>query len=263
VEEAVERLARVTAEKERINAELDIACQIQTSLLPCVFPAYPDRPEFDIYASISPAKEVGGDFYDFFMIDDNHLGVVIADVSGKGIPAALFMMVAKTLIKNNALMHLTPAETLARANAQLCENNSASMFVTVFMGILNVRTGEFTYVNAGHNFPLIRHANEEYGWLKSKVRLVLGFSDSAQYEDCVIKVSQGDTLFLYTDGVTEALDEQQQMFGSERLIELMNASTDLGPRALLMTVRQAIDAFASGAPQHDDITMLAVCWAGM
>ena len=262
VEEAVEKLARVMAERERINAEFDIARQIQASLLPSVFPAYPERPEFDIYAAIAPAKEVGGDFYDFFLIDHDHLGVVIADVSGKGVPAALFMMVAKTLIKNHAFMNLTPAEILIKANWQLCENNDASMFVTVFMGILNVHNGKFTFVNAGHNFPLIRRANGAFDWLKSKVRLVLGYMDSASYDDSTIMLAPGDTLFLYTDGVTEAENDKQEMFGNERLIELLNTGTELEPRIILTAVKQAVDAFADDASQHDDITMLALTWAG-
>ena len=262
VEESVKKLARVTAEKERINAELDIARHIQISMLPCVFPAYPERAEFDIFATMTPAKEVGGDFYDFFLIDGDRLGVVIADVSGKGVPAALFMVVAKTLIKNYALMNLSPAETFMKTNKQLCENNEANMFVTAFMGILNILTGEFSFVNAGHNFPLLRRAGKAYDWLKSPVKLVLAYTPDTRYADSTLRLEPNDMLLLYTDGVTEATDMEGNLFENERLVSLLNDKQASRPSLLLADVMQAVNSFAGDAPQFDDITMLGLLYQG-
>jgi serine phosphatase RsbU (regulator of sigma subunit) len=262
VAESVAKLAGVMAEKERINAELDIARQIQMSLLPAQSFARTGCGGFDLYATMTPAKEVGGDFYDYFLIDRDHLGIVAGDVSGKGIPAALFMIVTKTLIKNFAMMGLGPAEVFIRTNEQLCLNNDAGMFVTAFFGILDLRSGGFTFVNAGHNFPLLRRADHPYDWLKSPIRLVLAYMSGTRYEDSVLSLGPGDMLYLYTDGVTESANAQSGLFGNDRLLELLDANPALGPNELLQLVMREVSAFSGGEPQSDDITMLGLEYAG-
>ena len=254
-------LTRVIAEKERLGAELDIATKIQASMLPCIFPAFPHRKEFDIYASMRPAKEVGGDFYDFFFINDNTLAVVMADVSGKGVPAALFMVIAKTLIKNNAQDGKSPGAVFEAVNNLLCENNEAGMFVTAFLGYLDIPTGRFTYVNAGHNPPLLR-ANERFDWLKAKPGFVLAGMEDIFYKQHEVTLAPGDALFLYTDGVTEAVNNENNLFSNPRLLETVNAYLDAPLRELCVSVKREIDRFAEGAEQADDITMLALWYKG-
>ncbi len=254
----IENLTRVTAEKERFGAELGVATRIQAGMLPCIFPPFPDRPEFDIYATMTPAKEVGGDFYDFFMVDADHLAVVIADVSGKGIPAALFMMTAKTLIKTLMQTGLDPAQVFTEANARLSENNDEGMFVTAWMGVLEIPTGRFTYVNAGHNPPLFRRMGENFGFLKSRPAFVLAGMEGILYRQEEIQFSQGDILYIYTDGVTEAADHQSFLYGNERLLQLLNAQHTQDLTAILRAVKEDVDIFAAGIPQFDDITMLAL-----
>ena len=257
-------LTSVTAEKERIGAELNVATQIQKDMLPNIFPAFPERREFDIYASMDPAKEVGGDFYDFFMVDDSHLAVVMADVSGKGVPAALFMVIAKTIIKNQALTGDPLDQVFDRANDQLCENNGEGLFVTAFMGLLDLNTGDFTYVNAGHNAPLLRRKGGDYEYLQMEPGFVLAGLDGMVYEDSHLKLDEGDTLFLYTDGVTEALDPNEELFGEERLKAALNneQGKDLQVSKLLPYVRSTLETFARGAEQADDITMLGITYRG-
>ncbi len=255
----VSNLAQVTADKERIATELNVATQIQTSMLPCIFPAFPDRPEFDIYAQMTAAKEVGGDFYDFFLIDQTHLGVVMADVSGKGVPAALFMVIAKTLIKNHAQLGLSPAQVFTTVNNQLCESNEAGMFVTAFMGIWEIQTGKFTYVNAGHNPPLIRQQGNAYQWLKTRPGFVLAGMEDMQYQEQETTLQAGDCLFLYTDGVTEALNPQEELYSEERLLHLFQQPTitaGQNAQATVEAVEADVACFAGGAEQADDITML-------
>ena len=256
----IENLTRVTAEKERIGAELGVATRIQASMLPCIFPPFPDRPEFDIYATMTPAKEVGGDFYDFFMVDGDHLAVVIADVSGKGIPAALFMMTAKTLVKTLAQTGLSPAQVFTEANARLSENNDAGMFVTAWMGVLEISTGRFAYVNAGHNPPLIRRAGGDFQFLRSRAAFVLAGMEGIRYRQEEALFSPGDMLYIYTDGVTEATDPEDRLYGDERLMRVLNAQRTPDLAAILRSVKEDVDAFAAGAPQFDDITMLALCF---
>ena len=255
-------LTTITAERERISAELDVAKTIQASMLPCIFPAFPNRHEFDIYASMTPAKEVGGDFYDFFLIDPMHLGVVIADVSGKGVPAALFMVIAKTLIKNRALMGGTPSEILAFVNNQLCENNEAEMFVTVWMGILDLSTGVMTAANAGHEYPAFRKADGEFELIKDKHGFVLAGLEDVGYTDYEIRFEPGDTLYVYTDGVAEATNAESKLFGTERMLQALNGSPDKACRKILENVREGIHAFVQEAPQFDDITMVALTYYG-
>ena len=260
INEYIEHLTAVTAEKERIGAELGVATQIQASMLPCIFPAFPDRPEFDVYANMHPAKEVGGDFYDFFLTDDDHLWIVIADVSGKGVPAALFMVIAKTLLKNQAGFQNTPADVLTIVNDQLCETNDAGMFVTTFMGCLEISSGRFTFANAGHNFPLIQRKGGAFDWLKTKPNFILAGMEGVRYQNHEEILHTGDRLFLYTDGVTEALNPNQELYGDDRLIQALNApeASGLAIEPLIEYMRGSIDRFADGAAQADDITMLAL-----
>ena len=258
LKEYIRHLTAVTAEKERIGAELSVATQIQASMLPCIFPAFPEREEFEIFAVMNPAKEVGGDFYDFFLVDEDHLALVIADVSGKGVPAALFMVIAKTLIKNNAQAGKSPEDTFESVNAQLCENNDAGMFVTGWMGLWTVSTGELKFVNAGHNPPLLRRAGGAYTYLKARAGFVLAGMEGIQYRLNETRLEPGDTLFLYTDGVTEATDARNELYGEDRLSNVLNSHQEASPMELLPWVKADIDAFAAGAPQFDDITMMAL-----
>jgi len=251
-------VARERAEKERIVAELNVAKQIQASMLPCIFPPFPNRSEFDIYASMLPAKEVGGDFYDFFLIDENQLAVVIADVSGKGVPAALFMVVAKTLIKSNAQYGKSPKDVFETVNNLLCENNEAGMFVTAFMGILDVPSGTFNYVNAGHDPPLLKHADGNIETLSVDSGFVLAGLEDTSYEQDKIKLVAGDVLFFYTDGVTEAFDEEKNLFGKSNLLKAFNLYKDCELKEMLASIKREIDKFADGAEQADDITMLVL-----
>ncbi|MBI5681381.1 MAG: SpoIIE family protein phosphatase [Methanobacterium sp.] len=252
----IKNLEKVTAEKERINTELNVAKKIQADMLPRKFPAFPGQDEFDIYATNIPAKEVGGDFYDFFLIDENHLAIVIADVSGKGVPAALFMVIAKTLIKTQAQLGKNPEEVFATVNNQLCEGNDENMFVTAWMGILEIETGKFTYVNAGHNLPLLKHANKDYNWLKSKPGFVLAGMENIKYYQEEITLEQGDRIYLYTDGVTEAINCDDELFGDLRLLKIMNTKKDSSLKELLFYVQDKINIFVRDREQFDDITML-------
>ena len=258
IDQFIVHISKITAEKERIGAELNVATQIQADMLPRIFPAFPERKEFDIYATMNPAKEVGGDFYDFFLIDEDHLAVVIADVSGKGVPAALFMVIAKTLIKNHAQNRETPGSVFTQTNAQLCEGNDAGLFVTAWMGVLEISTGKFVYVNAGHNPPLLKHAGGGYEWLKSRPGFVLAGMEGIRYRENSLQMEPGDCLYLYTDGVTEATNEKQELFGEIRLQTVLNETPDLPVDRLLQKVKQSIDTFAGEAEQFDDITMLGL-----
>ena len=244
------------------QTELDMATQIQTSMLPSIFPAFPHRPEFDIHASMDPAKEVGGDFYDFFMIDDDHLGMVIADVSGKGIPAALFMMSSKILINDHALMGGTPADILQRVNKQVYANNDAEMFVTVWLGILEISTGKLTSASAGHEYPMI-NTDGKYEILKDKHGLAVGAMPMAKYKNTEITLKKGDSIFVYTDGVAEATDANQELFGTDRTLDALNGVGDgASQKEVLTSVRAAVDDFVKEAPQFDDLTMLGLKYFG-
>lgn len=258
----IDNLTTITAEKERIGTELNVATQIQADMLPSIFPAFPERSEFDIYATMTPAKEVGGDFYDFFLIDDDHLAVVIADVSGKGVPAALFMVIAKTLIKNHAQNKETLAEVFTNTNEQLCENNKEGMFVTGWMGVLTISTGKFEYVNAGHNPPLLKKVNGEFEYLKSRAGFVLAGMEGVRYRQSELQLEVGDVLYLYTDGVTEATNARNELYGETRLKAILNSHTNDVPNGILSAVKQDIDLFVDEAPQFDDITMLCLKYTG-
>ncbi len=244
----------------KTEAELNVASNIQRDMLPNIFPAFPDRNEFDVYATMDPAKEVGGDFYDFFMIDQTHLAIVIADVSGKGVPAALFMVIAKTIIRNQAQSSLSPAEIFTRANEQLCENNGEGLFVTAYLGILDLRTGVLTYANAGHNPPLIQQEGGRFEWLRLRPGFVLAGMEGMRYKEFQVTLKPGDCLFLYTDGVTEATNAALELYGEKRLEAALNADAAKGlvPDQLLPYAKSQVDLFVSGAPQADDITMLGL-----
>lgn len=242
----------------KTEAELNVASHIQKNMLPCIFPPYPEREEFDIYATMMPAKEVGGDFYDFFLIDSDHLAIVIADVSGKGVPAALFMVIAKTLIKNNTAGMTEPKGIFEKTNNQLCENNEEGMFVTAFMGILELSTGVFSFVNAGHNPPLLKRKGQQFDWLSVKPGFILAGMEGMKYQQESITLSEGDELYLYTDGVTEAMNLENELFSDKRLKEALNRHRDLELKDLLASMKQEIDQFANGAKQADDITMLVL-----
>lgn len=259
LENYIENLSRVTAEKERIGAELDIAAHIQASMLPCIFPAFPEREEFEVFASMTPAKEVGGDFYDFFMVDETHLAIVVADVSGKGVPAALFMVIGKTLIKDHTLPGRDLGEVFSRVNEMLCEANSEGLFITAFEGVLDLVTGEFTFVNAGHEQPFIcRKGENGYEAYKIRAGFVLAGMEEMRYKAGSITLSEGDKIFQYTDGVTEATDAGNQLYGMDRLGNVLSRHADLSPTDLLPVVKEDIDAFVGEAPQFDDITMLCL-----
>lgn len=258
INEYIQDLTTVTAEKERIGAELNVATQIQADMLPRIFPAFPEREEFDVYATMNPAKEVGGDFYDFFLVDDDHLAVVIADVSGKGVPAALFMVIAKTLIKNHAQNQEAPGTVFTQTNEQLCEGNDAGLFVTGWMGVLEISTGKFVYVNAGHNPPLLKRAGGTFEWLKSRPGFVLAGMEGVRYRENTLQLEPGDRLYLYTDGVTEATNSHEELFGDERLQNALNEYMDLPVEQFLPKIKECIDAFVGDADQLDDITMLAL-----
>lgn len=246
----------------RIDKELEFARNIQTASLPSVFPAFPAIKEFDIYATMNTAKEVGGDFYDFYMIDASHLAFLIADVSGKGIPAAMFMMRAKTMLKTLAEEKLPVNEILTHANDKLCEGNDAGMFVTAWMGILDVNTGHISFANGGHNPPLIYRKNSGFEYLKSRPGLVLAGMEGIKYKIQELDLNKGDRIYLYTDGVTEATNSNDELYGEDRLINLLNNMSDPSPKEMLENVQLDIDKFVGEAIQFDDITMLTVFYNG-
>ncbi len=254
----LERQAADSAARQRIETELNVATQIQADMLPRIFPAFPERPEFDIYASMTPAKEVGGDFYDFFLVDDDHLALVIADVSGKGVPAALFMVIAKTLLKNAAQTGLSPRAVLEKVNNQLCENNEAEMFVTVWLGVYEISTGKLTAANAGHEYPAVQRADGAFELYKDRHGFVLAGMENARYWEYGLELAVGDTLFVYTDGVAEATDGANALYGTERMLAALDRKGDAGPEQLLRAVKTDIDRFVGDVPQFDDITMLAI-----
>ncbi len=258
----MDEIRSITAEQERIGTELELATRIQTAVLPSKFPPFPEKHEFDIYASMDPAKEVGGDFYDFFLIDDDHLGLAIADVSGKGIPAALFMMVSKLLVKNYAMTGLSAAATLEAVNKQMCVNNRADMFVTVWLGILEISTGILRAANAGHEYPAVKSPDGGFELLKDKHGFVIGGLDGVKYKEYEIKFEKGSKLFVYTDGVPEATDAENAMFGTERMLAALNADPDASPKEILGNVRGAVDGFVKEAEQFDDLTMLCLEYRG-
>jgi sigma-B regulation protein RsbU (phosphoserine phosphatase) len=258
IKDYIANLTAVTAERERMGAELNVATKIQADMLPKIFPKFSGKKEFEVFASMNPAKEVGGDFYDVFEIDDSHLGLVVADVSGKGVPAALFMVIAKTLIKNRALLGGSPSEVLEYANNQLCEGNEAGYFVTVWFAILNIKTGKGVAANAGHEHPAIRRANGQFELSIYKHSMAVATLEGLKFKEHEFELGHGDVLFCYTDGVTEATDANNELFGNDRLLEALNSAPDESMESLCVGVKKSIDDFVGEAPQFDDITMLGI-----
>lgn len=254
----ISELTYATAERERVGAELKVATHIQKSMLPCIFPKFSDIEWFNIYATMEPAKEVGGDFYDFFMVDDTHIAIVMADVSGKGIPAALFMVIGKTLIKDHTKPDRDLGEIFTEVNKLLCESNSEELFITAFEGVLDIVTGEFNFVNAGHELPYICKKGGSYKPYKVKRALVLAAMEDIKYTSGSIILDPGDKIFQYTDGVTEATDVDYKLYGMERLENVLNRNVEKKPVELLPAIKEDIDRFVGEAPQFDDITMLCL-----
>ncbi len=257
-----ERLTQIVSERERIGTELELAKNIQSDMLPSVFPAFPERSEFDIYAAMDPAKMVGGDFYDFFLIDDDHLAFLIADVSDKGIPAALFMMASKIILGNNAMMLKSPKAVLENTNKVICMSNREQMFVTVWLGILEISTGIVTAANAGHEYPAFKKPDGEFELLRDKHGLVIGGMEDAVYSEYRIQMEPGAKLFVYTDGVPEAAGPDGSRFGVERMLTALNSDPNEPPKEILENVRQAVDAFEAGETKFDDLTMLCLEYCG-
>ena len=259
VDRYISEMTSLTTEKERFSTELGIATKIQMDMMPKDFPK---RNDLDMYAVMSPAKEVGGDFYDYFFIDSNHLGLVMADVSGKGVPAALFMVIAKTLISNRAIMGGSPARVLEDINFRLCENNASGMFITAWLGILTLSTGQLICANAGHEYPAIRRKNGKYELFISDHCPPLAAMEDIEYEDEIINLEPGDSLFLYTDGVPEAKNHLGKHLGTTKMLEILNAAPDLAPYDLLNGLKELIDDFARGTDTFDDITMMCINYLG-
>ena len=258
----IENLTEVTAEKERISTELDLARRIQKHMLPNIFPPFPERNDFDIYATMNPAKEVGGDFYDYYLLDKDHVALVIADVSGKGIPAALFMMIAKILVQNYAMTSSSPSEVLRLLNEQICRQNQEEMFVTVWLGVLDLKTGILTASNAGHEYPIFKNPDGDFELLKDKHGFVIGGLEESQYTDYTVEIKPGTKIFLYTDGVPEATNDADEFFGTERLLQTLKKAKNLTPREVLTEVDRAVKEFVGRGPQFDDLTMLCLEYSG-
>lgn len=258
----VEEIRVNTTEKERLNTELELAARIQEDMIPDEFPAFPDRRDFDIYAGMTPAKEVGGDFYNFFLTDEDHLCMVIADVSGKGIPAALFMMMVTTQMQNCARQGMSPSEVLRTVNEQLCATNREKMFVTAWLGILDLKTGHLRAANAGHEYPVLRMSGGAFEVLKDSHSFVLGGMSGVNYKEYELELKPGSCLFLYTDGVPEATRADNEMFGMQRTLDALNSVSDDSPRVLLEGVEAAVRLFVQDEPQFDDLTMMCVRYMG-
>ena len=257
-----EIVKKAAAEKERILTELNLATQIQEDALPHVFPPFPNRTEFSLYAAMDPAREVGGDFYDFFLVDEDRLAIVIADVSGKGVPAALFMMVSKAILENNAMTGKSPGEVLASVNETICANNQTQMFVTAWLGILEISTGRVTAANAGHEYPAVCKAGGRFELIKNRHGLVIGGMEGIRYTEFEMFLRSGDKLFLYTDGVPEATNGSHELFGMKRMLSALNSHANGSPQDILKGVRECVDSFVGGAEQFDDLTMLCLEYKG-
>ena len=258
----IDQIRHVTAEKERISAELDMASKIQASQLPRLFPAFPNRREFSLFASMTPAKEVGGDFYDFFMVGTDHIALVMADVSGKGVPAALLMMVARVLIKSSLQNGKSPAEALESVNNQICESNDAGFFVTIWVAVLEISTGKGVASNAGHEHPVLRRAGGSYELVIYRHSMPVGTMEGIRFEQHEFHLNPGDSIFVYTDGVAEATNGDDELYGTERMLSALNSEPDAQPEQVLGNVMNDINGFVDGAEQFDDITMLCFRYMG-
>ena len=255
-------LVEITAEQERLNTELELASSIQMDMLPCIFPPFPDRSEFDIYASMKPAKEVGGDFYDFFLIDQDHLGLVIADVSGKGIPAALFMMMVKIMVQNCVLAGLGPKQALEQVNQLISEKNKESMFVTVWLGVLDIPSGKLIAVNAGHEYPILKKPGGCYELYKDRHGMAVGMMEGIRYREYELQLEPESRIFVYSDGLAEANNSEEKLFGLDRTLAALNGVPDADAEETLNAVRRAVDTFVGNAPQFDDLTMMCIVYHG-
>lgn len=257
------RVAFLAGEEERTKTELRMASEIQTSAIPGIFPAYPDRKDFDIFGDMKPAKSVGGDFYDFFLIDDHRLAFLIADASGKGIPAALFMMSVKNLISYRAHGGGTPGRILTDVNTHLCRNNTTMMFVTVWLGILDLSTGTLNFSRAGHEPPAVKCGNKSFSlYTEDDFEIAIGVMEEAGYPESSIKLAPGDVVFLYTDGITEAMNAEDEMYGPERMLACLDGMQDNAPEEIIRKISEDVASFVNGAEQYDDLTMLAVKYYG-
>ncbi|HPR17490.1 MAG TPA: SpoIIE family protein phosphatase [Candidatus Cloacimonadota bacterium] len=254
---------KVESDKAKIDHDLHIAHDIQMNIIPKIFPPFPDRPEFDIFAVINPAKEVGGDLYDFFFLDDNHLCFCVGDVSGKGVPASLFMAVTKTLVKAVAKSGMSPCEILFQSNNMLCEENESSMFVTLFLGILNLQTGEISYANAGHNIPYIIHTNKSITKIPNTSGIALGVLPDFQFESKAITLAKNEQLFIFTDGLNEAIDTQEEQFSLPRLEHCIENCSEYDPQKTSLCLMQQVYEFQGTADQFDDITILVLQYKGV
>ena len=252
----IENLTAYTAERERIGTELSFAKNIQHSSLPTTFPAFPDRKDFDIYAAMKPAREVGGDFYNFRLIDDDHLAMWIGDVSDKGVPAALFMMAINIVINNRASMGGTPAEIMGFVNNSICEHNDENLFVTIWLGILELSTGHLTFVNAGHEEPAVYHKGGSFELYKTKHNVAVGVFPDIAYTNYDVQLGSGDKLFIYTDGVPEATDMFDKLYTTGRMLEALNKHREGSPQEILEGVYGSVKEFVGGRAQFDDLTML-------
>ena len=258
----IQKMVDVSSQKERMETELNIATEIQAGTLPKNFPLYPERKEFDVYASMDPAREVGGDFYDIFLIDDDHLALVVGDVSDKGVPAALFMMITKALIKTGTPGEVSPADILEKVNNQLADADINEMFVTVWLGILTISTGEMVSANAGHEDPFIRSRDGEFALKKSPHGLVLGSMKNMKYNNEKIILAPGDLLFMYTDGLAEATNSDGKRWGLDSVTKALNDHKTSSPAELLQEIKTDADAYVGDAKQFDDLTMLAIEYKG-
>ncbi|MBQ9643269.1 MAG: SpoIIE family protein phosphatase [Lachnospiraceae bacterium] len=258
----IDDLTKVTGERERLSAELDVANKIQRDMLPGKFPPFPDRTEFSLYASMTPAKEVGGDFYDFFFVDEDHLALVIADVSGKGIPAALFMMSSMIQMHDYTLNSPSPAKVLEDVNHVVCMRNDESMFVTVWLGILELSTGRLTAANAGHEYPILRPAGRNFSLVKERHGLPIGAMDGSRYSDYEFQLKPGADLFVYSDGLPEAVNNSSNQFGTDRIVKVLNDANSADPEVLIREMDMAVQLFSEGAPPFDDLTMLCIHYSG-
>ena len=260
--EYLETVKRITAEKERIGAELSLATRIQEGMVPHIVPAFPGRSDFDIMGSMTPAKEVGGDFYDYYLVDDDHLCMVIADVSGKGVPAALFMMATKIILQSVAMLGGTPAEILTKTNQAVCSNNEAEMFLTVWVGILELSTGKLICSNAGHEYPALKQPDGNFELYLDKHGLVIGGMEESKYREYELMLKPGAKIFVYTDGVPEATNFANELFGTDRMIEALNKDPSASPLGTMKNVHQAVNDFVKSAEQFDDLTMLCIEYKG-
>ena len=258
----INEMVTIMSEKERVNTELSLATKIQADMLPSKFPAFPDRSEFNIYASMTPAKEVGGDFYDFFFAGDDLLAMVMADVSGKGVPAAMFMMMAKTMIQSQLVAHYDAKTVLENVNNIICSNNREKMFVTVWVGILDLKTGVMTASNAGHEYPIFKEPGGRFEIIKDKHGFVIGGKRNMKYTNYEMEMKPGSKLFVYTDGVPEAMNSQGELFGMERTVSALNAAPDSSPEEILANVDNTVREFVGTAEQFDDLTMLCIEYYG-